>query len=1621
MDAKTYNQRGVLIASLNKIAARQLTQSHAQQFDGFIANAMHFYPDADYLARPIQDIFWNLWGLCRFSAEQIDMASTESRARVRVFNPDPELDGWLSGHTTIYINQRDMPFLVDSLRNVLNRRGLNIFTLQSNPVWVVRNAQGVVERTCADFAENAEREALITIEVDLHLESELSDLRRELLDVLDDVEVVVADFDPMRQRVETLIEELQNNAPEVEQLNESLEFLRWIQNGYFTFTGCVEFDLKIDGDNLYLSEAADSRCGLLRKYSGDRREGWVEELSPGVRALYESDELLTITKSSQRSRVHRDVYSDYVVVKRFDRDGQPCGEVRFMGLYTSQFYSYSPRRIPILRNKVNWVMENSGFKATSHDGKALMAILDFHPRDELFFLSRESLAETAIGIWQIYERRVIKAFVHPDPFDKFVSCIVYLPRESFSTQARMKIQHSIGDRLDAVESEFTTQFLPESVLVRIYLVYQVRNKQYLNVVSSDLEDIVRQVTRDWCDEFAAIVIEQGAENRSTETQSATLARRFQRAFPGAYRELYSPLQALAHIELFDILEGTGDIAIQLQHQLAVENNHLQLKLFHRQTPLELSDMIPMLENLGFRVVMEHPYLIRPEGDADVWMQEFQLSFSLDVNVDVEAVQGSFKEALSTVWKGDAENDSFNRLVIGARLDWRAVAMLRLYARYLKQLGISYSQEFIADTLCRYLEITRNLVALFKSYFDPRYAGETRSERVQGLVIKILSALDDVDNISEDNVIRSYLEVIQATLRTNFFQTIEDGSCKSYISVKLESGKISLAPKPRPEFEIFVYSPRVEGVHLRGGKVARGGLRWSDRLEDYRTEVLGLVKAQQVKNAVIVPTGAKGGFVAKQASLAAGRDAWLQEGIASYMLYIQALLDITDNIIEGKIVPPVDVVRRDSDDPYLVVAADKGTATFSDIANEISHANNFWLGDAFASGGGNGYDHKAMGITARGAWVAVQRHFREIGIDIQQQDFTVIGVGDMGGDVFGNGMLLSEHIRLVSAFNHLHIFVDPNPDAASTFVERQRLFDTPRSSWDDFDRGLMSEGSAIYSRDSKSLTITPQIKQRFAIEQDEMTPTELINAILKSPVDLIWNGGIGTYVKASSENNAEVGDRANDALRVNGRDLRCKVFGEGGNLGMTQRGRIEFCLKGGLCNTDFIDNAAGVDCSDHEVNIKILLNQLLLNGHLGVAERNQFLESMTDTVAELVLHNNLRQTQAISLAQHRSDLQHAEYQRFMAWLESSGKLDRELEFLPTDDQLSERINRHKPSWTRPELAVLVCYSKVMLKEALVVADLLSEPFLAASVERAFPPALVARYPDEVANHQLRQEIVATQLANDMVDRVGFSFFFRQMESTGASAGDVIRAYSIAMNILGLHQLWDNIENSDLPATVQLDLLHILIRLTRRTTRWLLRNRRHNLNCSEIVGQFTAPMHLLLQQLPELHEVEWIKLWSAEKANITGLGVDDLLASRLAASDSMFICLGVVDTALYLGKPVQQVAKLYFKLGEFLSLDWFMAQIVALNPDNRWQDLARESYVDDLEGQRRRLTANLMGDLVGDNIQLLVEGWQQQQAPLIERWKFMIKDLRHGPTPDFAMISVALRELLDLVQASIDGRG
>ena len=802
MDVKQDNRRSQLIDSLTKLARGKLSKSRGALFQNFITNAIHFYPDQDYLNRPPEDIFWNIWGLYSFGelsfGSSIERSLSTHQAKVKVFNPSVESDSWSSQYTTIYINQKDMPFLVDSLRMTLNRRELNIYTLQSNLAWVVRDTNGVIKDVHPSFLEGATYEAFITIEVDMLTDRELEVLQRELQLVLDDVDAVVDDFELMRLRTDRLIKDLKENAPKVEQLEESIEFLEWINNGYFVFTGYAEFELSVDDEKVYLNEVPDSACGLLRKYGGDLRKESVDQLSEGVKSLYEDDQILTVTKSSKRSRVHREAYSDYVVIKRFSDQGEPIGEVRLLGLYASQFYSYSPRRIPILRQKVNWVLGSAGFSPTSHDGKALLTILDSHPREELLHISREILADTAIGIWQIYERRVVKVFVHPDPFDKFVNCLVYLPRESYSTDVREKIQQRIGVALDAIESEFTTEFMPDSVLVRVYLVYKIQNRRYLEVDAESLQGLVEKTIRDWSEEFHDQALKQFGP-----AEGATLSRRFQRAFSGAYREIYEPDLALKHIALFDSLESLDDVAIDFQQNQVGADNHLRLTLFHRSAPLELSDMIPMLENLGFRVVMERPYSIRPESEDAIWMQDFDLSFSLDVGVDVSAVQNSFKDALLRVWRGDAENDSFNRLVIGARLDWRAVAMLRLYARYLKQLSVPYSQDFIADTLSKHLDITRNLVALFKSYFDPRYASEGQSERAEGLVLKILGGLDLIANISEDNIIRGYLELVQATLRTNFFQTVEDGTFKSYISVKLASQQISLAPKPRPVYEIFV--------------------------------------------------------------------------------------------------------------------------------------------------------------------------------------------------------------------------------------------------------------------------------------------------------------------------------------------------------------------------------------------------------------------------------------------------------------------------------------------------------------------------------------------------------------------------------------------------------------------------------------------------------------------------------------------------------------------------------------------------------------------------------------------------------------------------------------------------
>lgn len=1603
------NRRQALVTNLKKIASKKLNTTQLKQFNQFIVSAMHSYPDEDYLSRPVDDLFCSIWALFSFASA----GDVNSYTKVKVFNLKREPNNCGNHYTTIFINQPDLPFLVDSLRIIFNRRGLNIYTLQSRPIWVVRDPSGAIKSTQKDFLEGAEREVFISAEVDRHVEDELAELESEIIEAMQDVKLAVDDFELMRLRIKNLIDELKVNIEGTDEVDETIEFLSWMYQGYFTFIGCVDFQQAKDEVGQTLAEVVGSRCGLLKKYTGKSDIQAVDALNPQMGALCKNSDILRITKSPQRFGIHRDVYADYLVIKRFNSGGEPVGEVRFLGLYTSQFYSYSSRRIPILRKKVHWVMKNSGFDPQSHDGKALLAILDFHPRDELFRVSRESLTDTAIGIWQIYERRSIRVFMHPDPFARFVSCIVFIPREAFNKDIRDRIQSTIGERIGASESEVSTQFLTESVLVRIYLVYHICGFKDQMVNTLELEAIVKEITRNWSEDFT-----QAAVSAFDESAGLILAKRYQYAFPAAYRDLYQPAQALQHIKLFDVLENENQLAVDFQQQQTPENDYLRLKLFHRQQPLELSTMVPMIENLGFKVVMEHPYLIQAKGEIAVWMQEFYLLCSLEVNVDIAAVQNNFVDALSNIWCGTAENDSFNRLIVGAGLDWRSIAILRLYARYLKQLGISFSQEFFADTLSRYPDITGNLIALFRNYFDPRNTADYRRNRCAEVIDNVQQSLESVNNINEDSLIRGYLEVIQATLRTNFFQNSDNGDPKPYMSVKLDTRKISLAPKPRPNYEIFVYSQRVEGVHLRGDKVARGGLRWSDRIEDYRTEILGLLKAQQVKNAVIVPSGAKGGFVAKQASMATDSASVLAEGIACYRLYIQALMDITDNLINGQIVAPDNVVRRDSDDPYLVVAADKGTARFSDIANEISSDNKFWLGDAFASGGCNGYDHKGMGITARGAWVAVQRHFREIGIDIQRQAFTVIGIGDMAGDVFGNGMLLSQHIQLVAAFNHLHIFVDPNPNSTATYNERKRLFEMPKSTWNDFDKTVLSTGGMIYSRSAKYLQLTPQIKVKFDIEHDRIAPAEFIKLLLKSTVDLIWNGGIGTYVKSSVETDIEVGDRANDALRVNGNQLRCKVFGEGGNLGMTQRGRIEYSIQGGLCNTDFIDNAAGVDCSDHEVNIKVILNDQLSCGNLTLTQRNKFLASMTDSVANLVLHNSIRGTQGVSLALHANQL-YPEYQRFMRWLERGDKLDRNLEFLPSDKQLKERQKRGQAIWTRPELSVLICYSKVRLKQLLLDADIESDPWLIQSIQQMFPAELVESYGDVLNRHQLRQQIAATHLANDLVDRAGLSFTLYQMESTGAAVSEIIRAYSITTNVLEVDYLWRQIEGmTALSASLQLDLLQILTAMIRRACRWFLRHRKQHLDCQQVIGEFLAPMQATIDCALQSSQTELAQMWAANRDRLLALGVESQLAERMALSDTVNLNLSIVDSSLRHQQPIKSIAKLYFAVGDCLSLDWLIVQIIQLQTGNRWQNQAREAYVDDIESQRQDLVSSLAIVGAHDDIETKVVIWQQRQELAIQRWQLLIGDLRQVATLEFSMIAVALKELRQLVRCSAE---
>lgn len=1599
---------------LNTYAATQLPVEDTEQFKVLAQLYFRYYPLEELLGRHLSDIFGALSHWQRY-IQHVDAVAP----KVRVFNPSLAEDGWVCPHTAVIVLQKDMPFLVDSLRIELNRRNIAIHSLKSTVLHVVRDDhQRLVDLLDAPSDQpRLEREALIFFEIGLHTQEEtLKELHDAIVSVLAEVAVVVGDYRPMLEqaaRVEKNLQLANASAAMTQYARESQEFLRWLMTNHFTFLGFSEYEFAEDDHHQkILCELTEQRLGIFAARNKPPKITKVDSFNEGMTRFYLVPYVITFSKSAVRSRVHRYAYSDYVVIKKFNTEGEVIGEFRFMGLYTSAVYASSPYKIPLIREKVAKVFELTGLDPATHYGKNFTQILETFPRDEIFLSNGTELYETLMGVAKINERAMVRLFVRRDPFGKFFSCIVYVPRDYFSTKVRMDIQHIIGKAIGATECEFNTYF-SESVLARVHLVFKVNAPVDANLDIKALQTKIVEITRSWEDQLQYSLIEAFGEE-----QAMRLLQEYRTAFSSSYQEHFDSRTSVYDIQTMGHIDEHNDIAMSFYQPVNGPANALRFKIFHSITTLELSDVIPVLENLGLRVISESSYHIRRLGQASIWLHDFQLQHHLPDEIIIQDVKQHFQDAFVAIWRKRMDSDPFNRLILSCGLTWREVVVLRAYAAYMRQTLFNFSDISIANALVNHAGLTRLLVDFFIAKFNPSASDCADERAIESYHQNILAGLTQVENLNEDRIIRRYLTLLDNTLRTNYFQVDAQGNEKDYLSLKLSPRLIDDIPEPRPLYEIFVFSPRIEGVHLRSAKVARGGLRWSDRLQDYRTEVLGLVKAQQVKNAVIVPNGAKGGFVCKQPPTEAGREAVLKEAVDCYKTFIHGLLDLTDNFVDGTIQTPANTLRFDDDDPYLVVAADKGTATFSDIANRISADYQFWLGDAFASGGSQGYDHKAMGITARGAWISVQRHFKEKGINVQRDPITVVGIGDMAGDVFGNGLLLSQTVNLVAAFNHMHIFIDPAPDAQASFNERKRLFKLPRSSWADYEAALISSGGGVFSRAAKSIAITPAMKRLFDIKPDSLTPNELITALLKAPVDLIWNGGIGTYVKASLETHADVGDKANDSLRVNGDELRCKVFGEGGNLGMTQRGRIEYSLHGGNCNTDFIDNAGGVDCSDHEVNIKILLNEIIANGDLTQKQRNQLLADMTNNVTQLVLRNNYRQTQAISVAHSESLARSAEYRRFMVSLQNAGRLNRKLEFLPNDDALLERQTQGK-GLTRPELAVLISYAKAMLKEDLAVADIAQDPYIVNFIEGAFPEKICQQYPQPLRQHRLRREIVATQVANDMINNMGITFAQRLMESTGADAGDVAKAYIIARDIYHMDEFLQHIEVVDYVVSpqLQLQLMNGMIRKVRRAARWFLRNRRSHLDAATEVALFAPALRTINDNLASLLQGDQLTDWQTSRQQLQAAGLPEFLVDAAGHLSNLYSGLSVAEAARVSQYPLILVASLYFRLGNYLSLPWFSNQISDLKVDNFWQAMARETYMDDLESQLRSLSISLIRHVDDEaSIPAVIERWSEQHQLLIGRWKTMVNELQAVSGTDFAMFSVALRDLFDLAQAS-----
>jgi glutamate dehydrogenase len=1569
-------------------------------------------------------------------------------ANVRVFSPTVEEDGWACGHTVIEIVTDDMQFLVDSVISELSRQDRAVHLVVHPQLVVRRDAVGElqeildVDALTAEALSGTEFGAGIESWMHVEIDRQGGDAAQEALAqglrrVLSDVRESVEDWPKMQLECQAIAGALETEPPkavEPDEIEQTQRFLLWLAEDHFTFLGYREYTLEAhDGEDV-LRATPGTGLGLLRY--DQPHSGSFGRLSLEGRAKAREPRLLILTKANARATVHRASHLDYVGIKVFDANGEVTGEKRFLGLFTARAYTESVLRVPIIDTKVHQVLATSGFTADSHSGKDLLEILEYYPRDELFQTSAADLYEIATTVLHLQERRKSQLFLRADEYGRYVSCLIYIPRDRYTTAVRLKMEAILRSAFHGASVDYTTR-VSESVLARLHFVVRVAPGEVIpSVDEKDLQQRLIEATRTWDEDLSEVArIEYGEE------AGARLIGLYGKAFPEAYKEDFSPRVGAVDLRQFELLENADSTRLNLYHEPGSPSAERRFKLYRRGR-LSLTAVLPLFTHFGIEVIDEHPYQIDRADGVAVHVYDFGLKGTGPeawVGSRREGLRELFQNAFSAVWEGRAESDGFNALVLGGELTWRQVVILRAVAKYLRQTGSTFSQDYVERTLVSNVTIAAQLVRLFETRHDPAFPAATlgaaaaddsgRQAAEAEIVEEVTKGLENVASLDHDRIIRAFLGIIQATLRTNYYQRVAkvgepasggDAGYKSYLSFKLDPAKVPDLPAPRPMFEIWVYSPRVEGVHLRFGRVARGGLRWSDRREDFRTEVLGLGKAQMVKNAVIVPTGSKGGFYAKALpDPSVDRDAWLAEGIASYKLFISGLLDVTDNRVGTEVVGPDSVVRHDGDDSYLVVAADKGTATFSDIANGVAQSYGYWLDDAFASGGSAGYDHKAMGITARGAWESVKRHFRETGVNVQTTDFTTVGVGDMTGDVFGNGMVLSEHIRLVAAFDHRHIFLDPNPVAATSFLERKRLQELPRSSWADYDRSLISDGGTVISRSAKSVPISEPVATALSLPPGTkaMTPAQLMKAILTAPVDLLWNGGIGTYVKASFEVDSEVGDRANDAIRVDGKDLRATVVGEGGNLGCTQLGRIEASMAGVRINTDAIDNSAGVDTSDHEVNIKILLTAMTREGDMTLKQRNALLASMTEDIARQVLRDNYEQNTLLGNARAQEHVMLPVHRRLIHWLEQRGDLDPAIEFLPSDAEM-ERRHEAGLGLTSPESSVLVAYAKLALKKDLLHSALPDEPWFQATLTKYFPNPIRERYQDKLASHPLRREIITNSVVNSMVNRGGMTFAFRASEETGATAEQVTRAFVVCREVFGMVGFVAAVEELDnvVSTETQTALYLEFRRLLDRAVRWFLVNRPSTINVASEVERFSAVVAELGPQMPTLlvgAEHERLELRATE---LQALGAPAEMAVRAAGLLDQFSLLDIVEISVDTERDAAEVAPVYFATSEQFGIDAMLTRVTKLPRDDRWDSLARGALRYDLYAVLKALATSVLDSStsgMAPKERTLV--WSEANAESLARANAALAGIQRLENPGISALSVALRILRGVIRS------